>query len=154
MTCCTSTALLRNDFDEHIDRLRRLPKHADGDVRTLFESKLPIYIARAPGRLDVMGGIGDYSGSLVLELPIAEAAFAAVQTTNERDIMIASLRRSTGTQAIVVTITPSEWGDLRIGDLETARRFFARDPSSAWAAYVVGTVLVLLRETQSSFDGG
>ena len=26
-----------------------------------------------------MGGIGDYSGSLVLQMPIAEAAFAAVQ---------------------------------------------------------------------------
>lgn len=27
-----------------------------------------IYIARAPGRLDVMGGIADYSGSLVLQV--------------------------------------------------------------------------------------
>lgn len=27
----------------------------------------PIYVARAPGRLDVMGGIADYSGSLVLQ---------------------------------------------------------------------------------------
>jgi galactokinase len=27
-----------------------------------------MYIARAPGRLDVMGGIGDYSGSLVLQV--------------------------------------------------------------------------------------
>jgi hypothetical protein len=27
-----------------------------------------IYVARAPGRLDVMGGIADYSGSLVLQV--------------------------------------------------------------------------------------
>lgn len=26
-------------------------------------------MARAPGRLDVMGGIADYSGSLVLQVP-------------------------------------------------------------------------------------
>ncbi|KAJ1627341.1 hypothetical protein T492DRAFT_876814, partial [Pavlovales sp. CCMP2436] len=29
-------------------------------------------VTRAPGRLDVMGGIADYSGSLVLQLPLRE----------------------------------------------------------------------------------
>ncbi|RWW11689.1 hypothetical protein BHE74_00044356 [Ensete ventricosum] len=38
-----------------------------------------IYVARAPGRLDVMGGIADYSGSLVLQMPIREACHVAVQ---------------------------------------------------------------------------
>lgn len=27
-----------------------------------------VFVARAPGRLDVMGGIADYSGSLVLQV--------------------------------------------------------------------------------------
>ena len=36
-------------------------------------------MARAPGRLDVMGGIADYSGSLVLQMPLAEACHVAVQ---------------------------------------------------------------------------
>ena len=36
-------------------------------------------VARAPGRLDVMGGIADYSGAQVLQMPIAEAAHVAVQ---------------------------------------------------------------------------
>ena len=39
----------------------------------------PVFVARAPGRLDVMGGIADYSGSLVLQLPLAEACHVAVQ---------------------------------------------------------------------------
>jgi hypothetical protein len=30
-----------------------------------------IYVSRAPGRLDVMGGIADYSGSLVLQVTSA-----------------------------------------------------------------------------------
>jgi L-arabinokinase len=38
-----------------------------------------LFVARAPGRLDVMGGIADYSGSLVLQLPLAEACHVAVQ---------------------------------------------------------------------------
>ena len=39
-----------------------------------------IIVTRAPGRLDVMGGIADYSGSLVLQLPLAQACHVAVQT--------------------------------------------------------------------------
>ena len=49
-------------------------------VRTRCSSAAPrSSMSRAPGRLDVMGGIADYSGSLVLQRPIAEATFAAVQ---------------------------------------------------------------------------
>jgi L-arabinokinase len=38
-----------------------------------------LLVTRAPGRLDVMGGIADYSGSLVLQMPIAEACHVALQ---------------------------------------------------------------------------
>ena len=36
-------------------------------------------VTRAPGRMDVMGGIADYSGSLVLQMPLAEACHVAAQ---------------------------------------------------------------------------
>jgi galactokinase len=154
-TCCVNTNLTAaNDFVEHLDRLRQLPEHADPSLRTLFKRQSPIYVARAPGRLDIMGGIGDYSGSLVLELPIAEAAFAAVQISHEPGVTIASLQGSAGTYSVARTITSSEWADLRAGNLEAARQFFARDPLTAWAAYIAGPVLILLRETQPTFDGG
>ncbi|RVW17368.1 L-arabinokinase [Vitis vinifera] len=45
----------------------------------LFNWEEEIFVARAPGRLDVMGGIADYSGSLVLQMPIREACHVAVQ---------------------------------------------------------------------------
>ena len=54
-----------------LDYARRLLNFGDG--------ARDIVVARAPGRLDVMGGIADYSGSLVLQLPVAEACFAAMQ---------------------------------------------------------------------------
>jgi hypothetical protein len=38
-----------------------------------------ILVTRAPGRLDVMGGIADYSGALVLQMPIREACHVALQ---------------------------------------------------------------------------
>lgn len=41
---------MTDDFQEHLERLRGVPD--------LFEAGRPLLIARAPGRLDVMGGIG------------------------------------------------------------------------------------------------
>src|ERR1051326_2427473 len=51
--------------------------------RGFFEPGRPITVARAPGRLDVMGGVADYSGSLVLEAPLARATHCAAQPTSD-----------------------------------------------------------------------
>ena len=48
------------------------------------------FVARAPGRLDVMGGIADYSGSLVLQWPIRESTRVAVQRRADRVLYIES----------------------------------------------------------------
>src|SRR5687768_13461833 len=60
---------------------------------SLFQRGAVVAIARAPGRLDVMGGIADYSGSLVLQRPIAEATFAAVQRIERPVLEIVSVGR-------------------------------------------------------------
>jgi galactokinase len=145
------------DFAAHVARLRSLPGHAEPSLRTFFERGSPIYIARAPGRLDIVGGIGDYSGSLVLELPIAEAAFAAVQVVKSPAIAIATLSgdaNDSKSQPREKTITASEWLYLLRGHYRTARTYFAGDPGSAWAAYVAGSVLVLLQGCRTGFYGG
>src|ERR687898_381267 len=72
------------DIDTFADLLR---------TRGLCEPGAPISVARAPGRLDVMGGIADYSGSLVLQRPIAEATFAAVQRIDRPVLEVVSLGR-------------------------------------------------------------
>src|SRR5258707_11259356 len=73
-----------DDLLEFVDTLK---------TRGLFEPGAPLSVARAPGRLDVMGGIADYSGSLVLQRPIAEATFAACQVTGQTVLEIVSLGR-------------------------------------------------------------
>ena len=52
---------------------------SDANIASVIHWDEPVFVARAPGRLDVMGGIADYSGSLVLQMPIAEACHVAVQ---------------------------------------------------------------------------
>jgi len=63
--------------------------------RAFFDFGNEVVISRSPGRLDVMGGIADYSGSKVLEMPIAEAAFAGIQKIDEPFVRIRSLGSDT-----------------------------------------------------------
>jgi L-arabinokinase len=114
----------------------------------LFEAGALVTVSRAPGRLDVMGGIADYSGSLVLQRTIAEATFAAVQRIDRPVVEVVSIGRTPCTIPLE-TLAP---GGVPIG-YDTARRLFAEDCESArgataphWASYIVGGMLVLARE--------
>jgi len=59
------------DVAEFVDLVSRREIGPD----RFFDSNTKVFVGRAPGRLDVMGGIADYSGSLVLQMPTAEATF-------------------------------------------------------------------------------
>ena len=82
---------MRADTREFLTLLDNLSAHPMQECRELFDSETDLFVTRAPGRLDLMGGIADYSGSLVLELPIAEAAFVALQRDTSRKIRIVTL---------------------------------------------------------------
>ena len=115
-----------------------------------FDPKAELTIARAPGRLDVMGGIADYSGSLVLEWPIAEATFVALQKDDTRQLRIVSLIEN-GPRALNFEMPLAQFE--RNGNpikYEEARVLF----KGAWAAYVAGVFLVLMRERGARFDQG
>src|SRR6266513_4962851 len=59
--------------------------------RSFFDSARELIVTRAPGRLDLMGGIADYSGSLVLQWPIQNAVHVALQREKSQTLRIASL---------------------------------------------------------------
>ena len=128
------------DVSEFIERLDR---HA------LFDSQQEIVIARAPGRLDVMGGIADYSGSLVLELPIAEATLVALQKDDTRRLSLISLAEQE-TLIFEMPLVDLERDGEPI-EYADARALFKNDQ---WAAYVAGVFHVLMRELGTRFDQG
>jgi galactokinase len=109
------------------DRLRSLP--------TFFSPQRPLHIARAPGRLDVMGGIADYSGARVLELPLACATTAFVQSQPERRCDIATYRAD-------------RWEffstELPLAEPAELAAWFRQHEAERWAAYVVGVVQALI----------
>ncbi len=107
----------------------------------LFVGDAPIAAARAPGRLDVLGGIADYSGSLVLELPLAAAALAAAQLHADDRVVAVSRGRRVSLGA----------GDLLGAPLEELAARFAGP--AGWAAYVLGPVALLAREERVVLRG-
>jgi len=135
------------DIQDFLDLLNTLDDHPFTPARELFNTKADLIVTRAPGRLDVMGGIADYSGSHVLEFPIAEATFVALQPNNERQLNIVTLlddepHHSSFTMSLSELDGPVEY--------ETAREIF----TNSWAAYVAGVFLVLMRERNQGFNLG
>jgi L-arabinokinase len=106
-----------------------------------------------------MGGIADYSGSLVLQLPLACAAYAAVQWNDATD------GRSED-RPLRVTVRTADAGDVGgtatvrvplaalLNDYDAVRARLAADPRRRWAGYVAGAITALHRERGVPFTRG
>src|SRR5215471_15159554 len=73
-------------FEQTVADLRRSGK--------FFSPKDAVYISRAPGRLDLMGGNVDYTGGLVFQATIREATWSAVQLRADRRIVFSNPQMS------------------------------------------------------------
>jgi galactokinase len=142
------------DTAELVQTLNGLGQDPRPEVNGLFDGNSDLVVARAPGRLDVMGGIADYSGSLVLQMPIQEAAFVALQLDPIRKVTLVTLTEDRSRQS---------FGEIHLAELEehgypvdysAARARFERDPSRHWAAYLAGVFIVLMRERDVGFSRG
>jgi galactokinase len=108
--------------------------------------------ASAQGRLDVMGGIADYSGSLVMQMPIREKTTVKLKL---RDDFICAFESVTESGEHL-----SARVDYRIFltdgnvDYGFAQKIFRNSRGIEWVAYVLGCVLVLRKEKQIDFRGG
>jgi galactokinase len=144
------------DVAAFLDTLNQLAAHPLADVRELFDPARDLIVSRAPGRLDVMGGIADYSGSLVLQMPLRAATIVALQADPIRHLRIVSLGADAHhrTVAVDLPLGALERPDGTAIDYDEARRYFAADPHRRWAAYVAGALLVLRRERGATFPHG
>lgn len=120
-----------NWFQPALDRLRSLPQDSDPRLRTFLSPDRQLYIARAPARLDVLGGIADYSGARVLELPLACATSAVVQPQPSRHLDIATRRRERWDLFSI---------DLPLAEPDELASWFRKHDAERWAGYVVGVV--------------
>jgi L-arabinokinase len=143
------------DVERFLETVRTLPANPSPEARSLFVPGPPIIVTRAPGRLDVMGGIADYSGSLVLQLPTRVATLAAAQRAPDRQIRVVSLDAAALGLGAALAVDLDELAPRgRPVSYDQARALFRRDTRTSWAAYAAGALLVLGRERGLSLAEG
>jgi galactokinase len=143
-----------SDAEAFIHLLQTLDQQPHQEARTLFDPQRQLVITRAPGRLDVMGGIADYSGSMVLELPIREATFVALQRVPELNLQVSSLSDDPPHEVAFQMSLHDFVHDGEPIEYDSARTCFGVDPKQHWTAYVAGVFLVLMRELGVRFQEG
>src|SRR5262245_26296668 len=142
------------DVAAFIETLNELDRDPTAEARRLFDPTAELVVTRAPGRLDVMGGIADYSGSLVLETPIREATFVALQRDLSRRLRIVSLSQDS-TQALAFEMALSDFESAGEPiEYENARASFQHSPALDGAADGAGVFLTLMRQRGIRFERG
>ena len=106
-----------------------------------------VWVARAPARLDVMGGIADYSGSNVCEAVLTQGMLIALQSRTDSTLRIRSVQ--VGKRSLPVeTRIPLAYlssGDS-LGSYSQMRELCQANPLLSWAAYIGGSIFTLLKE--------
>jgi L-arabinokinase len=137
------------DLAEFEQRLR-------GQHRDWLDGDAPLWLARAPGRLDALGGVSDYTGGTVCELPLGEATRVALQPRSDRRLRLRSVGLEPhGLRPEVELDLDDLMGQGGLREYAAAREHLARHAPTAWAAYVAGAWLALAREGfVESYRGG
>jgi len=119
--------------------LTRIDEHT-----SYFDPERPLVLGRAPARLDLMGGIADYSGSLVLQMPLSAAAWVAAQWSDEPSVVIMSTAASELAWKRIISVRLDQLfppsGPL---DYQRAHELLTSSAESAWGAYVAGVLVAL-----------
>src|SRR5678810_717375 len=89
-----------------------------------------VSVGRAPGRLDVMGGIADYSGALVLQLPLDRVATVVLQRQAAPRCDVVS-RRADGWSTFDIELATLIAGPL--ADPDALAAWFAQRADDRWA---------------------
>ena len=128
------------------EQLLRKPNSDPTGFAGFFNSG-EVWVARVPARLDVMGGIADYSGANVCEAVLGHGMLMAIQARTDRTLRIRSAQ--IGPRSLPVeTRIPLDYftsGDA-VGSYAQVRELCHANPIAAWAAYIGGSIFTLLKE--------
>lgn len=116
-------------------------------MNSFFSTNAPVIIASAPGRLDVMGGIADYSGSLLLQMPIQQRTTVSIQRNTDETIRI---RTGSEKRYKEFSISISLLKDPELSQIPTIVREI---PEGNWAIYIVGCIAILQHYKNMKVEG-
>jgi len=114
-----------------------------------------VWVARVPARLDVMGGIADYSGANVCEAVLGGGMLMALQARTDRTLRIRTMQAGKRTLPVETRI-PLDYlsSGGTVGDYAQVRELCHAHPLVAWAAYIGGSIFTLLKEESVNLPYG
>ena len=112
-----------------------------------------IYTGTAPGRMDVMGGIADYSGAQVLQKTIAEKTSVQLQVSDQPNIQITSTTNTGETFDFSVSIAVLEQNVAVSDYYRQLGQKIKKTAGGFWAVYVIGCMAVFCKEKEKPFKG-
>jgi len=106
-----------------------------------------VWVSRAPARLDVMGGIADYSGANVCEAVLDRGMLMALQPRTDDTLRIRSVQLSQRGLPVETRIPLSYFyeGDS-LGSYSQVKELCRSNPLLNWVAYIGGSIFTLLKE--------
>lgn len=110
-----------------------------------FHPSTPIWVARAPGRLDLMGGNVDYTGGLVLQSLLRESIWVAVQPRPDDVIRIFNPGAAKFGWETRLSVVADD-----LDDVENLRLYCEQNEHSRWGTYVLGALHFLKKSYGSS----
>ncbi len=112
-----------------------------------FFTSAEIVVTRVPARLDVMGGIADYSGANVCEGVLGRGMVIALQPRTDRTLRIRTMQAHHKSLPVETRI-PLDYFEMGDGFVtyEQVQALCRTNPLASWASYVGGSIFTLLRE--------
>jgi L-arabinokinase len=117
-------------------------------MNDLFSTEEKKISATAPGRMDVMGGIADYSGSLLLQMPIKQTTTVSIQKRNDGVFHFRTQVTKKKTNDFIIHLSA-----IKDNSLIEAGNVIKSVVGGDWAVYVLGCFLVLKKEKEISLEG-
>lgn len=121
-------------------------------AKRFFSGAGPVHHGAAPGRLDVIGGIADYSGGFVLQTPIQQHTNAWAALRDDGTLCAASVQDDGAVWRTEIPV-PSLDRRSKARAFKQAREWLASHEGGEWAAYSLGCALALSIEYDAPLNG-
>lgn len=113
----------------------------------------PTVVTRAPGRLDCMGGMADFSGALALQLPLAQGVYVAAGRRGDQSLFVRCLSPEGAGQPAQAELPLSILYQAD-GRLAAPSALGALLESTPWVRHIAGVCLEMLRANLVPHFGG
>ena len=148
---------MNNELPSEVLDFERLLEKPNSDPTGLasFFNSGEVWVARVPARLDVMGGIADYSGANVCEAVLGGGMLMALQARTDRTLRIRTLQAGKRTLPVETRI-PLDYltSGNAVCDYTQVRELCHANPLVSWVAYIGGSIFTLLKEESVNLSYG